>query len=122
MKQHIKGGVFNVFSKQYPRDVETIGDSGSAARFFYSAKVSKRERDAGLEGLPETTLARSGGAQVAEAQGEDYAEGQEIGMNKVHKVRNNHPTLSTSVSSSAVFTSSCVTVPECSTSCLSFHP
>ena len=29
------------------------GDSGSAARFFYCAKASKAERNAGLEGLPE---------------------------------------------------------------------
>lgn len=34
MKQHIEGGNFNVYGKQYPRYVETIGDSGSAARFF----------------------------------------------------------------------------------------
>ncbi|MDP8219126.1 MAG: site-specific DNA-methyltransferase [Candidatus Theseobacter exili] len=51
MKQHIEGGTFNVFSKQYPRDVETIGDSGSAARFFYCAKASKSERNKGLEGF-----------------------------------------------------------------------
>ena len=44
MKQHIEGGEFNVYGKQYPRDVETIGDSGSAARFFYYAKASKKER------------------------------------------------------------------------------
>lgn len=31
----------------------TIGDSGSASRFFYTAKASKSERNAGLEGLPE---------------------------------------------------------------------
>jgi len=52
MKQHIDGGTFNVFSKQYPRDVETIGDSGSAARFFYCAKASKNERNRGCEDLP----------------------------------------------------------------------
>lgn len=51
MKQHIEGGNFNVFSKQYPRDVETIGDSGSAARFFYCAKASKAERNMGCEGM-----------------------------------------------------------------------
>ena len=50
MKQHIEGGTFNVFSRQYPRDVETIGDSGSAARFFYCAKASKKERNKGLDG------------------------------------------------------------------------
>ncbi len=44
MLQHIEGGDFNVYGKQYPRDVETIGDSGSAARFFYCAKPSKSER------------------------------------------------------------------------------
>jgi site-specific DNA-methyltransferase (adenine-specific) len=31
-----------------------LGDSGSAARFFYCAKASKSERNAGLEGLPES--------------------------------------------------------------------
>jgi len=29
------------------------GDSGSAARFFYTAKASKSERNAGLEGMPD---------------------------------------------------------------------
>ena len=29
-----------------------MGDDGSAARFFYCAKASKAERNAGLEGLP----------------------------------------------------------------------
>jgi len=39
----------------YPRDVETIGDSGNASRFFksiiYQAKASKSERNKGCEGL-----------------------------------------------------------------------
>jgi len=30
-----------------------MGDDGSAARFFYCAKASKAERNAGLDGLPE---------------------------------------------------------------------
>lgn len=47
MKQKIEGGEFNVFGKQYPRNVETIGDSGSAARFFYCPKASKKDRDEG---------------------------------------------------------------------------
>jgi len=33
--------------------VLSYGDEGSAARFFYCAKASKSERNAGLEGLPE---------------------------------------------------------------------
>ena len=44
MKQHIEGGQYNVYGKMYPRDVETIGDEGSAARFFYCAKASKSEK------------------------------------------------------------------------------
>jgi hypothetical protein len=31
---------------------EIVGDSGSAARFFYCAKASKADRDEGLEGMP----------------------------------------------------------------------
>ena len=31
---------------------ERAGDKGSAARFFYCAKASKRDRDEGLEGMP----------------------------------------------------------------------
>jgi len=33
-------------------DTPFYGDSGSAARFFYCAKASKSERNAGLEGMP----------------------------------------------------------------------
>ena len=49
MKQHIEGGQYNVYGKMYPRDVETIGDEGSASRFFYCPKVSKSERNRGLD-------------------------------------------------------------------------
>ena len=52
MKQHIEGGQYNVYGKMYPRDVETIGDEGSAARFFYCAKTSRAERNQGLDNLP----------------------------------------------------------------------
>jgi len=47
MKQHIEGGQYNVYGKMYPRDVETIGDTGSAARFFYCAKASREDRNEG---------------------------------------------------------------------------
>ena len=36
-----------------PGDGNRFGDSGGASRFFYVAKASKRERNAGLEGMPE---------------------------------------------------------------------
>lgn len=47
MKQKIEGGQFNVWGKQYPREVETIGDSGGASRFFYTSKASKKDRGEG---------------------------------------------------------------------------
>lgn len=70
-------------------------DSGSAARFFYCAKASRSEREAGCGDLPDTILARSEGAQAAERAGsETYTGGsQDIGLNRVSKVKNNHPTI-----------------------------
>ena len=47
------GGSFNTYGRQYERDVVggTEPSSGSAARFFYCAKASKRDRDEGLEDM-----------------------------------------------------------------------
>jgi DNA modification methylase len=45
-------GMFPVAIAEGSADVG-FNDSGSAARFFYCAKASKSERNAGLEGLPE---------------------------------------------------------------------
>jgi DNA modification methylase len=45
-----------VLARPGRKDVGKIvghGDSGTAARFFYCAKASRRERNAGLEGMPE---------------------------------------------------------------------
>lgn len=38
------------------KDSTFYGDSGGASRFFYCAKASKRERNAGLEGMPEKAI------------------------------------------------------------------
>ena len=40
-------GIYGKFDKEHPLS-ETYGDSGSAARFFYTAKASKEERNFGL--------------------------------------------------------------------------
>ena len=42
-------GIYGKFDVNHPLS-ETIGDSGSAARFFYCAKASRAERNAGLDG------------------------------------------------------------------------
>ena len=46
------GNVYGVYKPH--RQIETYGgDKGSAARFFYCAKASKKDRDEGLEGFEE---------------------------------------------------------------------
>jgi site-specific DNA-methyltransferase (adenine-specific) len=56
-------------------------DSGGASRFFYCAKASRSEREAGLAGLPTTDLYTEANPQP--------------NRDKVtqHKVANNHPTV-----------------------------
>jgi site-specific DNA-methyltransferase (adenine-specific) len=48
-----KGSALNMMGDDYQPGDPGYGDSGSAARFFYAAKASKRERDAGCEEMPE---------------------------------------------------------------------
>lgn len=66
---------------------------GRAVGYFYSAKVQVGEREYGTATLPLRTLARSGGAQAADARGAEYAEGQELGLNRILARRNIHPTV-----------------------------
>jgi site-specific DNA-methyltransferase (adenine-specific) len=64
---------------------------GGASRFFYCAKISSSERNAGLEGMPKKSLAMSGGAQAAAKRGEEYKGNS--GMNRTHVRENHHPTV-----------------------------
>lgn len=68
------------------------GDAGSAARFFYCAKASKKDRDEGLEEAEDRILARSCQAQAEAARGNvvDSAAGA---FNKARVRKNNHPTV-----------------------------
>lgn len=69
-----------------------MGD-GSAARFFYCAKPSKAERNEGLEDMDERLFGQSGGAQgVLSKGGEEYKQNS-IGLNRIKKVKNHHPTV-----------------------------
>lgn len=65
---------------------------GEPSRFFYTAKVSRREREAGLEGMPERISAKSNGAQAAEDRGEMY-DPDTIGLNRASRTTNHHPTV-----------------------------
>jgi len=84
MNQHIEGGTFNVYGKQYPRDVETIGDSGGASRFFYCAKPDKAEKD---KGLRDQDMKLAG---VKSHYGRGFSGGDPY---KQVQYRNNHPTV-----------------------------
>lgn len=72
--------------------VSAPGDSGGASRFFYCAKISPSERNAGLDDAPDKVLAFSGGAAAAAARGEEYDNG-DGGMNRTRVVKNHHPTV-----------------------------
>ena len=62
-------------------------DSGSAARFFYTAKVSPKERNAGLEDMEDNYLCQGHSDQQKENKDRD------IELNKSKKVKNDHPTV-----------------------------
>lgn len=80
-------------------NIEGYSDEGSAARFFYSAKVSKRERDAGLEGFEETadTAKGNGLARICETCGASQLKPElcqcETKSWVLPKQKNHHPTL-----------------------------
>jgi len=66
-------------------------DSGSAARFFYCAKSSRKEREMGCEGMEERTLSTmSGGEFKPDSSGGNH---NTAGNPNHHVARNNHPTV-----------------------------
>ena len=60
-KKGYKGDLYTPSDTDY-RDDNTYGDKGGASRFFYQAKVSKAERNMGLDGFEDkTSQLNSGG-------------------------------------------------------------
>ena len=70
-------------------DPGSFGDSGGASRFFYCAKPSRRERDAGCEHLPP----RSGGEATDREDGSDGLKSPRAGAGRTGGARNHHPTV-----------------------------
>lgn len=68
------------------------GDSGSASRYFYCAKASKKDRDEGLDEFEDKLYAQSNGSQIAIAKGEEYHK-DGIGLNQTKLRKNTHPTV-----------------------------
>ena len=65
-----------------------VGDSGSAARFFYTAKASRAEREAGLEGMEEGDRVFMG------SSGRTLVNGEWVETHSIpRKTKNHHPTV-----------------------------
>ena len=69
------------------------GDSGSAARFFYCAKASRSERNAGLEGMEEFDIKGAVGMPVVDnGRGDEYLS-HGVKYERKTKAQNFHPTV-----------------------------
>jgi DNA modification methylase len=72
-----------------------MGDSGSAARFFYCAKANKRDRNEGLDGFEQKQTLGGGGLTAELREDGSYetaSAGGKFGSIKA-KQQNNHPTV-----------------------------
>jgi site-specific DNA-methyltransferase (adenine-specific) len=69
-------------------DTPFYGDSGGASRFFYCAKSSRKEREAGLEGMPVKSM-REGAANHTPRSLQVFEQHGKLGS----PAANNHPTV-----------------------------
>lgn len=76
---------------------DNYGDSGSASRYFYCAKASKRDRDEGLDEFEDSYIAYSNQAKAELKRGNVEFSGNKNNplsfVNKVSIRRNIHPTV-----------------------------
>ena len=80
-----KGSMINTMGNAYEKGDPGFGDSGSASRYFYCAKSSKRERNAGLEGFK--AVVRNDGRNTELASGH-------MPQNRSNTTKaNHHPTV-----------------------------
>jgi site-specific DNA-methyltransferase (adenine-specific) len=81
--------VTNVPAGQYEAGDPGYGDSGSAARFFYCAKASKRDRNEGLEHMPNVSAAE----MVDRVEGSAGMNSLRAGAGRTSGAINSHPTV-----------------------------
>lgn len=80
--------------RQETEPTQYAGDKGSASRFFYTAKASKSERNAGLDDMPNMPMAMSNQAKAELKRGNtDFAGHKEGDWNGVKMLKNHHPTV-----------------------------
>lgn len=75
------------FSNEYKNQVSLESNSGGASRFFYVAKASKRERNAGLEDFPDM---RAGTERMNNSDGRKAELGE---VDRLTITKNGHPTV-----------------------------
>jgi len=73
--------------KSFVSNANSGDNGGSAARFFYCAKASRSERNAGLEGMEERDASKMSGGE------ETRADRLERGLTNHSKMQNHHPTV-----------------------------
>jgi len=90
-----KRGDGQVFGKSYGADQPTHKtDSGSAARFFYCAKASRKEREMGCEGMDKhDSNYREEYRPTAIDSGDKGQDTPYAGVNRSGGARNHHPTV-----------------------------
>jgi site-specific DNA-methyltransferase (adenine-specific) len=91
MPTHIENGYQkNCYGKRMDHmTMETYGDSGSSARFFYCAKPSKSERNIGCENLPQKTA----GECTDRVEGSAGLNSPRAGAGRTNGSKNDHPTV-----------------------------
>lgn len=78
-------GWFNKHKEQDNKEKQFYNDKGGASRFFYVAKVSKKERNLGLDGFEDKIMKQ----HIVQSEGRTDAGKNESSI----PTKNNHPTL-----------------------------
>jgi len=78
-------------SLRHDNDKTYSADTGSAARFFYCAKASRSERNAGCEGLEEREV--SGAVGMSHITAKNWGDGTETVYERKTIHQNTHPTV-----------------------------
>ena len=79
----------NAFDQSVKNAPDDYGDTGGASRFFYVAKATRAEKDAGLDHLP----LRTGGDATDREEGSAGLNSPRTGSGRNGGVRNHHPTV-----------------------------
>lgn len=82
---------YHAFAGNREEPTTLYGDTGGASRFFYVAKASRSERNAGLEGLPDSTARNYAGAPLNRSEHTSSDGVQRTGHRAPRQ--NTHPTV-----------------------------